>query len=87
MCDPSMMDENPDFVLLDEAVGTCKGRDAYLPMTEPVGQDGVGFDVWAVTENSNTLGWQLEGDGNDKRVFADGLNDMFDNWHCEGDNS
>ena len=85
MGDPSMMDEKPDSVLLDEAVGMCKGRDAYLPVAEPVGEDGVGFDVWAVTENSNRLGWQHEGECNDRSVFADGLNDMFDGWHYEDD--
>lgn len=84
--DPSMMDERPDFVLLDEAVGMCKGREAYIPMTEPVGQDGAGFDVWVVTENGTTPGWQHEGEGNDRGAFADGLNDMFDNWHYEDGN-
>lgn len=48
LCDPSMMMEPPTLLRLDEAVGNCKGTEAYVPMTGPRDREGVGFDVWAV---------------------------------------
>ena len=85
LTDPSMMVDEPDLVLLNEAVGACKGRDAYVPMTGPVGQAGVGFDVWAVTESEDVLGWESSAQNDGKRVLADGPGEMFDEWQFEDD--
>jgi hypothetical protein len=77
--DPSMVVEEPDFVLLDEAVGVCKGRDAYEAVT---GQEGGRFDVWRVVESEDVMGWTSDGEGGGKRVFEE-FDDMFDEWHFE----
>ena len=74
LTDPSMMIENPDLVLLDEAVGSCKGRDAYVPMTGPVGSEGVGFDVWRVERGAD--GWLDEKEG----AGVEGMGELFDEW-------
>ncbi|KAH6620136.1 hypothetical protein C7974DRAFT_458088 [Boeremia exigua] len=74
LTDPSMLVEEPDLVLLDEAVGICKGREAYVPMTGPVGVAGVGFDVWAVSEREDAQGGMQRGV---ERVL---LGEMFDEW-------
>ncbi|KAF2625961.1 hypothetical protein BU25DRAFT_492498 [Macroventuria anomochaeta] len=81
LSDPSMMIDTPDLVLLDEAVGTCKGREAYVPMTGPVGQAGVGFDVWAVTESEDVLGWENRSQSDGRSGVAEGAREMFDEWY------
>lgn len=77
LSDPSMMIECPDLLLLDEAVGNCKGREAYVPMTGPRGEEGVGFDVWAVIRREEG-GWVS---GERKGAVVDG--EMFDEWYFE----
>ena len=81
LTDPGMLVERPSLVLLDEAVGICKGREAYVPMTGPVGRDGVGFDVWAVVERRG----EVRGGGGGERGLVSGLDDMFDEWCLGGE--
>lgn len=80
LTDPSMMVEKPDFNLLDEAVGSCQGKEAYVPMTGPLEQDGVGFDVWAVVE-------RREGGRGGERGGLRGVGEMFDDWYFAEDDS
>jgi len=75
--DPSMMIEPPTLLRLDEAVGNCKGTEAYVPMTGPRGEDGVGFDVWAVWESRGVVGM---GDQDGESVVLRGCGEMFDEW-------
>lgn len=83
LTDPSMLVEEPGFVLLDEALGVCRGVEVYVPMTGPVGRAGVGFDVWGV--------WEGEGEGlgtGRGSVLGRGFGkegDMFDEWEVRGE--
>ncbi|OSS46033.1 hypothetical protein B5807_08046 [Epicoccum nigrum] len=79
LTDPSMLIEKPDLVLLDEAVGVYKGREAYVPMTGPVTQEGVGFDVWAVKEKDG-LGLGSGAVDGRKKALAAAMENMFDDW-------
>jgi hypothetical protein len=75
--DPSMMIEPPTLLRLDEAVGNCKGSEAYVPMTGPRGEDGVGFDVWAVQESQFWPGENgLDRDGE----VLNSCSEVFDEW-------
>ena len=80
LTDPGMLMDKPDFMLLDEAVGLFKGREAYVPMTGPVAQEGVGFDVWAVEEKNNEQGLRSGAVDERKRALAAAMEDMFDDW-------
>lgn len=79
LTDPSMMIDQPDLVLLDEAVGSCKGTEAYIPMTGPVGREGVGFDVWRVEEREE--GWVGGGNHGEGGVLGIAVEEMFDEWY------
>ncbi|KAF3004158.1 hypothetical protein E8E13_005428 [Curvularia kusanoi] len=79
LTDPSMLIEKPGFGLLDEAVGSCKGTEAYVPMTGPVGQNGVGFDVWAVVER-DALGWGSSAADGRHSALVELLSETFDDW-------
>lgn len=57
--DPSMLVETPDLLLLDEAVAMCRGREAWVAMTGPVGSEGVGFDVWSVKGEGGVEGGEM----------------------------
>ncbi|KZM23267.1 uncharacterized protein EKO05_0004447 [Ascochyta rabiei] len=81
--DASMLVARPDVVLLDEAVGSCRGRDAYVPMTGPIGVAGVGFDVWCVTEGRSVMGWMGGGQDGEGSVLVGGVGELFDDWHFE----
>ncbi|KAJ4983507.1 hypothetical protein SVAN01_11022 [Stagonosporopsis vannaccii] len=70
LTDPSMLVEDPGFVLLDDGVGVCRGAEAYVPVTGPVGRAGVGFDVWRVVESRE--GWR----GGREGAFGE----MFEEW-------
>lgn len=76
LLDPSMLAEIPDLMLLDEAVGNCKGSEAYVPMTGPRGVEGVGFDVWAVVVGRSG------GDGGECGKSAGEMRwgEVFDEW-------
>ncbi|KAJ4325634.1 hypothetical protein N0V94_000589 [Neodidymelliopsis sp. IMI 364377] len=77
--DPSMVVEEPDFVLLDEAVGFCKGRDAYEAVT---GQEGERFDIWRVVESEDMVGLANDGGCGGEKMFEE-FGDMFDEWYVE----
>jgi hypothetical protein len=79
LTDPGMLIDKPDFMLLDEAVGLLKGREAYVPMTGPVAQEGVGFDLWAVKEK-NGQGLRSGAVDERKRALAAAMEDIFDDW-------
>ena len=79
LTDPGFVVEKPDFVLLDEAVGLLKRREAYVPMTGPVAQEGVGFDVWAVKEKKGQ-GLRSGAVDERKRALAAAMENMFDDW-------
>jgi hypothetical protein len=79
LMDPSMMIDQPDLMLLDEAVGSCKGTEAYVPMTGPVGREGVGFDVWRVEEGVG--GWVGGGNHSKGGVLGVAVEEMFDEWY------
>ena len=79
LTDPGLVVEKPDFVLLDEAVGLLKRREAYVPMTGPVAQEGVGFDVWAVKEKKGQ-GLRSGAVDERKRALAAAMENMFDDW-------
>ena len=74
LSDPSMMIEPPTLLRLDEAVGNCKGSEAYVPMTGPRDSDGVGFDIWGVWESRNMSGE----DGETMAIGSCG--EVFDDW-------
>ncbi|KAJ4384017.1 hypothetical protein N0V86_000861 [Didymella sp. IMI 355093] len=80
LSDPSMIVEHPDLMRLDEAVGSCRGAEAYVPMTGPRGEEGVGFDVWAVREERGVCGV-----GEESGVLGaeDTWGEMFDEWYFE----
>lgn len=81
LMDPSMLVEIPDLMLLDEAVGNCKGSEAYVPMTGPRGVEGVGFDVWAVVlGRSGVTGGGEQGESAGER----GWGEVFDEWEFGG---
>lgn len=57
--DPSMLVDKPGLLLLDEAVGNCKGREGYVSMTGPLEGEGVGFDVWVVERSGGGYRGQM----------------------------
>jgi hypothetical protein len=74
--DPSMLCARQDFGLLDEAVGMCRGVEAYVPVSGDDEEDSEeeegeyvegAFDVWSVYE---TEGGEV----------GDGWGEMFDDW-------
>lgn len=81
LSDPSMMIEPPSLMLLDEAVGNCKGTEAYVPMTGPRDREGVGFDVWAVWESESVAGER----GRGEMGVLGTCGEMFDEWEFWGE--
>lgn len=77
-----MLVEDPGFVLLDEAVGNCRGREAYVPMTGPRGVEGVGFDVWGVRRCGGGGGGYIGAGGGGWGLFG---GKMFGEWVFEGE--
>lgn len=87
--DPSMLIAKPqvlDFTLLDECVGSCKGVEAYEPISYAGGGDDgdmsedeeeEAFDLWTVCETEG------EGVVREEVEMAKGFGEMFEEWVCE----
>jgi hypothetical protein len=83
--DPSMLCSRQDFGLLDEAVGMCRGVEAYVPVSGEGAEQEDGddseeeegeyveeaFDVWSVYETKG------------KREVGEGWGELFDSWKDE----
>lgn len=79
LADPSMLVSAPGLVLVDEAVGSCRGREAYGAVGEG------GWDVWGVGEGRGGAEG-CDGGGGGKggeRGVGEGWGEMFDEW-CVG---
>jgi hypothetical protein len=82
--DPDMIGSDPDFNLLDDCVGLCKGQEAYEPISGERGDDDeearsvsadeldTAFDVWSVCETKT--------DGHDKSTLVKRWQKKFDEW-------
>jgi hypothetical protein len=82
--DPGMLVQTPDWNLLDECVGNCKGTPVYVPQSkededeEEEMEDGesvedeVVFDVWSVVETA--VG------GREGEKKGEGVEEMFEEW-------
>ncbi|KAF1947284.1 hypothetical protein EJ02DRAFT_486052 [Clathrospora elynae] len=89
--DPSMLVEEPDWNLLDECVGVCRGVEAYEAQAgeeeeEMEGMEEDVFDMWTVVESAGAEeeeGGGDEGGGEgemERNNLAEGFGDMFEDW-------
>jgi hypothetical protein len=86
--DPSMLVKHPDWNLLDECVGNCKGTGAYAPQSgeEDSEQEGEDDDMDDESEDSEDEVvfdmWtvvETDGEGGGKKK-PEGLGEMFEEW-------
>jgi hypothetical protein len=87
--DPDMVGSDPDFNLLDDCVGLCKGQEVYEPISGEGGDDdeeaqsvsaeevGTAFDVWSVCET--------KADGHGKSALAEGWQEKLNEWIKENE--
>jgi hypothetical protein len=96
--DPSMQAQDPDWNLLDECVGICRGVSAYEPRSgHSVDEDGEDGEEQEGDDGDDEMRegvfdmWTVvehlntdDGGAEKKSGLADGFGDMFDYW-CEAD--
>jgi hypothetical protein len=96
--DPSMQAQDPDWNLLDECVGICRGVSAYEPRSgHSVDEDGEDGEEQEGDDGDDEMRegvfdmWTVvehlntdDGGAEKKSELADGFGDMFDYW-CEAD--
>ncbi|KAF2034406.1 hypothetical protein EK21DRAFT_97503 [Setomelanomma holmii] len=78
--DPQMLCSRQDLNLVDECVATCRGIEAYEPVSGVEEEDGESdeeepFDVWTVWE-----GKADEESKDEEKKVVEGWHEMFDDW-------